>query len=195
MRVVPLILVAPLCVAGSLLARTQVVTVQPKSPGKAASADIHETFTGTAYGETQDDAIELARSKAQRQAIDHFVMQRPPLIWDGTEDYIRKHMTDVGSTVEVKTAEKIPEATVKVEVNLTNAEYRELIQKDRQHRSVERHGIILPIFLVLVVLLGAAGVYHRIDEAKHGRFSRWLRGGAVAVIGAAGIGIWLLVTS
>ncbi len=150
-----LLLAAPLCLALSW------IWVGPKAPKQGP--DGRSTSEGVGYGKTESEATDAAL----QNAIDHFLSdQRPRLVWSETEDYLRKHA--IQSKPVVKEIEPIADQRYKatMTIDVTIADYRELIEKDRATRAAERHSLLLPGFIGMVLLLGGAGLYYRFRKSS-----------------------------
>jgi hypothetical protein len=149
-----LLLAAPLCLALSW------VWLGAKSPKPGPDGRI--TTEGIGYGKTESEATDAAL----QNAIDHFLSQeRPRLTWFRTEDYLRQHA--IQSKPAVKEIEPIADQRYKatMTIDVTSADYRELIERDRATRAAERHTLLLPGFIGLVLLLGGVGLLYRFKKA------------------------------
>jgi hypothetical protein len=148
-----------LVVATILWLALGVYLADPAAAGKSSGADSRLTLEGLGFGQTREEAADDARENAIYRFINN---QRPPLLWADAEKYIRNHTTNPNTIVKEQDpmAEQHWKATVTME--LPANDYRELIEKDRATRATERHGLIFPGFVVLVALLGAAGIYYRV---------------------------------
>src|SRR5436305_13625705 len=98
MRCAGMILLVPLFVMLSW------VPWGPKSAKNPAAGDIHQTFKGIGFCDSNKDAVDVDRAKkdatdvardlAQRKACDYFIQQDPPIVWSGAEEHLRKHMKE-----------------------------------------------------------------------------------------------------
>src|SRR5262249_45502013 len=114
-------------------------------------------------GQTRDEAESLARDRAVGSLL---AKQDPPFEWQGAEAFVREHAKDASRPVIQAIDPPIGTEHYKatVTLGLSTADYQELLEKDRSTRAAVRHSSLLPGFAVVVCLLGAAGIYHRVTR-------------------------------
>lgn len=178
LRLATLCLIAASLSASPLTARPS--SAEPKKPL------IHEEFTG--YGTTEllaeKDALKYASEWLQRQS---------GLGWAPSSEYLTTHkMVQFGAAETIKSDDPMLDnmKKVKLQLEISADQARDIQKQARQHRMKERQKQSLFVLIGVVGLLSVVGGYLRLEEATKGYYTRLLRIAAISalvVIVAAGV--------
>jgi hypothetical protein len=151
------------------------------------------------YGASEENAKKNAVERAVAQVAESLKKWDPPLeAWQPSEDYLRKHMLDGegrrGPEVHVGPAEDDKAKQWIVSVRETQ-DWAAIIQLNqtaqRRELAVGRQATAGYTVAALAALLAVAWGYLRLDDWSHGRFSKWLRIGAVAALAVTALVWWM----
>ncbi len=182
-------LIAVCLIAGSVPASS--------SPAAAASGPkkvlIKEEFIG--YGLTPKDA----ESNALEHACDWLAEHSANLGWTPTPEFLRdKGMVQFGEPTEepFQVAKDFADGgkmkVVKMQLEITAAQARDIQKQARQQRMEGRQKLSLYVLVGLVSLLVVVGGYLRLEEATKGYYTRLLRLAAIGILIAIALGLCVI---
>ncbi len=177
MRISTWLHLAALClIAGSLSASALPLAAQPLVPDVKKPL-IHEEFTG--YG--------TSRTAAENNALDygcHWLQEHGGLGWSPDPQYLRSHNMVRFGEPEVKDFEAPMGAmkVVKMHLEITANQARDIQKQAQQQRMKERQKLSLLALIGGTCLLGVVGGYLRLEEATKGYYTRLLRIAAIGVL-------------
>jgi hypothetical protein len=148
------------------------------------------------WGENKQQAKDYALEKVKDRVEKHLRRQAPGLEWFPPKDYINDHFlkepaqrrADQDQEVDNVNNVQCWEWTVEV----TPQDWEEILRHNRDIRVQRRMGLLGKILAGLLVLLGVAVGYVRLDEWTKGFYTIWLRLAAGGILAAAGTGLWWL---
>jgi hypothetical protein len=187
MRISTWLPLAALClIAGSLSASLS--PLRARTPASEPPRTlIHEEFTG--YGKTVKEAENDALHEGCKWIDEH-----SGLGWSPDPHYLHLHnMVRFGKAEEQEF--ELPMGTMKVvkmQLDITTAQAREIQKHSQQQRMKDRQKISLLVFLGVVCLLGVVGGYLRLEEATKGYYTRLLRIAAISVLLLVAAGLCVL---
>jgi hypothetical protein len=151
----------------------------------------------TGYGQTKDEARKDAVKQAAESVTAFLQRQDPPLdAWQPDEEYVRTHLLEGEGREgdQLRVADGVVRATWIQPLKRT-PDWNAMVQLNqsaqRHHLAVERQTTAGIGLAALTALLATGWGYLRVDEWTRGRFSKWLRIGAVTLIALTGAA-WLV---
>jgi hypothetical protein len=142
----------------------------------------------------KDRALEHAREQVEKMLLERFGSSG----WRPTEEQIdATHLLNQRVVVEEGKPElgpKVDEEQVIVaryRVQLTAGYVKELLDRARQERVVDRHSLLARILVAAVALALVCSGYLRLEESTRGYATRLLRLAAVVILSLVGFGLWL----
>jgi hypothetical protein len=194
-------LIASLILSGLTIVQVRAHRMAVKSQAATAfdvqtneEKSVHWTVEGT-WEKNKTDAIEEALVKAQEKVTAYLRGQNPPVEWTPSLPYIQTHLVKTQPwKEETKDFDQIGRMyRVQLEVEVTPSDLTKMVHWGREFRVHQRMFILAKVLAGLVVLLAAVSGYLRLDEYTKGYYTGWLRLAAVALVGAAGAGLVLIV--
>jgi len=171
----------------------------PQAAPAAAVADEQPTFpisTVEGWGQTLNDADEMAQKQALAEILSYLARQSPPVRWQPDLAWIKDQKQPLLTHKEVKerTLEISQEHAdgVSYQVQLTPQAYRKILENDRQLTMQERQLLLGKILAGVVAVFTAFAGYYRLEEATKGYYTNWLRLGALGLVAAVGAAIYLV---
>jgi hypothetical protein len=171
----------------------------PLPPAGVGAPPVFAELSVVGYGTDVSGAREVAREKLVQAVADFQASQSPPLTGVPSVQLIG---TDIKETVlqeKVVVADQ-KDQTIKIEmqgvnlkVEVTPSFYDRLVKLDRQQRKEDRQWLLARLLAIFAVGFVAVGGYLRLDEATKGYYTGLLRLGAVALVGAVGVGLWYVI--
>jgi hypothetical protein len=152
--------------------------------------------------------LELAKEKAVKLAVDRLGVclknQNPPLdAWQPDEQYVRDHLLD-GEGHEGQLPDNADFAKILKQAGFDKVwvcpvrespDWADMVQRNqvelRKVVTVQRQTMAGFGLAALTALFATGWGYLRVDEWTRGRFSQWLRIGAVAILAITGAAWWL----
>ncbi len=148
------------------------------------------------WGRNQAEAEEAALRKA-RSLVEDFLRQRnPELSWSPSVAFVRKHLVTGPATRRkekdqpVGQKRELPLECWTLPVAVTPTTEHLLAQAARAERAEGRLRLLGKVLVGVVLLLVGVVGYLKLDEWTRGSYSRWLQGGLVGLLAAAGVGLW-----
>jgi hypothetical protein len=157
----------------------------------STSAEI-SFWTKPSYGRTEEIARQLALEAAQRELTGQLVKKIPSLRWTPSLEYTDERVKEVLPTEDKPEVAGLQMHGVKLLVELSGDDYREIEHLDQNMRRDQRQVFLARIIATIVTICAAVAGYLRLDEATKGYYTNLLRLGSLAVIGTVGAGVWLL---
>jgi hypothetical protein len=145
------------------------------------------------YGQTEEDAIEVAEDKAVKWIKEELDRRFGKAFWMLDVDKLRddgilskptllpSRPTSLGSRFQAQ-----------IQVTLTPAFLADMRETGRSLRMPERHLVVGRVLIGVVALLLVVMGYLRLEDATRGYYTRVLRLGALAVLTLVGTGLWFL---
>ena len=184
----------------------------PAAPAQAAEAKPaanEPSWEVRGWGQNQEEAEQDALRRAVGKVKDYLARERPPVRWTPTPDYIHDHL-QTGPAQRHKDLDQdlpAPGGPIHVEcwtipVAITPAGREEIARLDAALRAAEREReradvsrgrmlILGRVLLAVVAGLLALLAYIRLDDWTKGYYSRTLAIGALGLLAAVGVGLWL----
>jgi hypothetical protein len=173
------------------------VLVHPATPPVVPDEEpAFPVWTVEGWGQTLDDADEIAQKKALQEIVAFLANQSPPVRWQPDLAWIKDQKQPLLTHKEIK--ERTLEINqqhadgVSYDVQLTPQAFRKILEKDRQLTMQERQLLLGKILAGLVAVFTAFAGYHRLEEATKGYYTNWLRLGAVGLVAAVGGALFLV---
>ena len=164
----------------------------PAEARTVAAAGSEASWSVKGIGATPEDAHQKALSKAQNEFLAYLHAQSPPVDWTPPAEFLRTHLKIHWGPETAEWNEEfgrdIYQVTLNVEVTPENRE--EILQQAHHYRVEQRQLWLAKVFAVVVVLLVGVAGYIRLDEWSKGYYTGLLRLGLLALIAAAGAGVW-----
>jgi len=165
-----------------------------RTASAAATSAAGASWTVRGWGETGQDAEQVALSKAREEVLVYLANQEPPLEWTPSVGYVNDHLvkrrSEATSAEAAKRVGAEIEMTLYVEVN--KKDIQDMLREDQKLRVQHRQLFLAKILAGLVAFLAAVTGYFRLDEATKGYYTGWLRLAAVGLVGGIGAGLWLI---
>jgi hypothetical protein len=194
---------AALCLL-ALSLRTSADRARAQSPPGVAGAPRAQnpTWEVKRYGETADDARDLAFAAACDEVASYFRHYVPALgDWAPTQQtLLDKNVLSLIDAPQLKQIEKPQpdrpegrsafEARVKVEITPRSLE--EMSKEARQDRMGDRQALLARLLAGAVALLLVTTGYLRLEDATRGYYTTLLRLAAAGVVALVGAGLWFL---
>jgi hypothetical protein len=181
---------------GRLLKRAR--PVLPSVPA-AQRADLHLAEAETTvprivdgWGETREDAEQMALENARRDVLKYFAEHNQPLEWQPTVEYIKRNLI---KDLKVLPAEDLEEPLrrwvgIRLWIEIAPEKWQFILREDRRARSESRMALSGKVLAGFVAFLGAIAGYLRLEEMTKGYYTAWLRLAAIGFVTAVGAGIW-----
>ncbi len=180
MRISTWLRLLALCLAVGSLSASPVVAQQRRPETKKVL--VQEEFTG--IGKTEH----MARRDALKQACD-WVEENIGPGWDPDGEYLLSLKMAQFGQAEDKEFEVAKDLTkdgkmkvVKMQLQITDSQYRDIKLHAQQQRMKERQKYSLLALLGAMGLLGVVGGYLRLEEATKGYYTRLLRIAAIVAL-------------
>lgn len=159
---------------------------QPKEP------DPLVTLIVEGWGETPEDAKQMALERARREILAYFAQQHQPLEWRPPLAYIQRHLIKDSDPLQGDNLEEPVRqwSGLRLWVEITPDKKQAILQQDRGVRSESRMLLLGKLLVGVVALLGAVAGYLRLEEMTKGYYTAWLRLSAIGFVSAVGAGIW-----
>ena len=168
-------------IAGSVQAPCSLASIGAAAGPKKAL--IKEEFKG--YGLTQKDA----EANALERACDWLSANSANLGWTPTPEFLREkgmvqfeEPTEQEFNVAKEFADGGKMKVVKMQLEITADQAREIQKQARQERMTSRHLLVARVLGGLVCLLVVGCGYLRLEEATKGYYTRLLRLAAVGIL-------------
>lgn len=175
-------LIAVCVLVGSVQGSCSPASARP-TPSGPKTPLIKEAFTG--YGLTQKDAEAHALERACGWLAEHSAN----LGWTPTPEFLReKGMVkfEEPTEEEFKVAKDFAEGgkmkVVKMQLEVTADQARDIQTQARQERMTSRHRLVACVLGGLICLLFVVGGYLRLEEATKGYYTRPLRLAAIGIL-------------
>jgi hypothetical protein len=195
---------AALCLlALSLRTTADRAHAQAAAPGGAGAArGQYPTWEVKRYGETADDARDLALAAACDEVASYFRRDVPAIgDWTPSQDSLqKKNVISLMDVPQLKQIEKPQpdrpegreafEARVKVEITPKSLE--ELSKEAREGRMQDRQSLLARLLAGAVALLLVTTGYLRLEDATRGYYTTLLRLTALGAVAAVGVVLWLV---
>lgn len=140
------------------------------------------------YGETQEDAWEMAADKAHDKVLGALQRELPGLQWLPSPEYVTKHLVKETYKSSVERPELGTVRQVRFRVEVTPSDKNDILQRDRHYRMEQRMLLLAKVLGGLVAVLATIAMYVRLDEFSKGYYTLWLRvAGVVAAAVTAGL--------
>jgi hypothetical protein len=184
------LVVVGLCAAGEKPGRQKAVLLTSSGDSR------YPTWEVKAYGETAEKADEQALVNAQREVSAYLDHQDPPVHWKPDTRWIDDNLVKSRTPPQqVETDDPVLRTMFerKLQIEVGAKQYREILEHDRQVSMEQRQLLLARILAGVIALLVAVVGYLRLDEATKGYYTLWLRLGALALVGAVGAALVLVV--
>ena len=171
-------------------------TPKPEVEEKEKKRD--EYWTVTAAGITRKTPRSRC-SKARDKVLAFLERQKPPVRFEPSLEYLQSgnFVRDESFALEVKNDPDGHEVSANhwctLKVDMSPALYTDILKHEHQVIQGERQWLAGKILAVLVGIVLAIGGYFYLDEATKGYYTLLLRLGALTVVGAVGLVVWLVV--
>ena len=175
--------------------------LEAKEP-KEKEKEKHSLELGSvnAFGQTEERARTVAQLKARDKVLAFLAKQQPPIKFEPSLEFLQTghFVKDEVTTVEVsrdadgkEVGGAQHECTVKVE--LSPALFGEILKQEHQSIQSDRQWLAGKVLAVLLALVLALGGYFYLDELTKGFYTVMLRIGAVGLVGAVCVAVWLVM--
>ncbi|HEY3227675.1 MAG TPA: hypothetical protein VGJ87_00560 [Roseiflexaceae bacterium] len=142
---------------------------------------------------TDEDANQSALLEAQAALIGYLRSLDPPVEWTPSLKYIDQHLVKLKKcdTNDFKEDVGVMKQ-VRIDMELTSADRRNIQLKDREFHSQERMLWLAKVLGGLVASFAALAGYVHLDERTKGYYTNWLRLAAFGFVAVVGAGLWML---
>jgi hypothetical protein len=159
-------------------------------------------WSAEGFGATEQDARLDAIKNGRQSLMDYLAEQGFSLEWQPSNDFmqklvekwapVKKDLEHEDNAVDLKVSGLDEAQGWTAHFLMASNDFESLLAQERQYRAGQRMSLLSKGLAGLVALLAAVAGYFRLEEATKGYYTAWLRAGAIAFVGAAGAGIWLL---
>jgi hypothetical protein len=204
MRLSPTLRLAALClIAGSIVASGSPLFAQrhppqpvkgppPAKPVEPKKPLIKKEFKGwgTNVSTAQSDALNQAckwladeSNLGWPSSEDLNDEQKRDKVFEATAEFLKqKNMVHFGEAEDTTTESTGPMKLVKMDLEITEPQARDIQKQAQQVRMKSRQGISLLVVIGVVCLLAVIGGYLRLEEATKGYYTRLLRVAAIGLV-------------
>jgi hypothetical protein len=146
------------------------------------------------FGETADDAKELALPAARDEVVSYFRRNVPALgDWVPTVEALQnKNVISLLGEPQPIGPDGTGPIEAKVKVEITPKSVQELVTEARTERMHDRQFLLARLLAGAVAVLLVTAGYLRLEDATRGYYTTLLRLAAVGLVAVVGAGLWLL---